>query len=224
MKNERGFTLIELLAVITIMGILLMVAIPTISRTIENSRKDTFIDMVKNYSSAARTMWTGDNLMCDGVVSSAVPLGVYYIEINTMSDSVPVLLEQGGKSPWGNRDVLGVIAVGVRDRNNSRHVSFYPAITDGVHGVNIKSDGSTVVSSLKADNTKTRNQLKEETLSRCKVDLINAMSRIQNGYDPTEEERRILIEEKETYNHLGGNSYVDDMFDRLKKEGKLWKS
>jgi prepilin-type N-terminal cleavage/methylation domain-containing protein len=152
MKNERGFTLIELLAVITIMGILMMVAIPTISRTIENSRKDTFIDMVKNYSSAARTMWTGDNLMCDGVVSSAVPLGVYYIEINTMSDSVPVLLEQGGKSPWGNRDVLGVIVVGVRDRNNSRHVSFYPAITDGVHGVNIKSDGSTVVSSLKADN------------------------------------------------------------------------
>ena len=39
--------------------------------------------------------------------------------------------------------------------------------------------------------------------------------------DITEEERRILIEEKETYNHLGGNSYVDDMFDRLKKEGKL---
>ena len=75
--------------------------------------------------------------------------------------------------------------------------------------------------SLKADNTKTRNQLKEETLSRCKVDLINAMSRIQNGYDPTEEERRILIEEKETYNHLGGNSYVDDMFERLKKEGRL---
>ena len=35
------------------------------------------------------------------------------------------------------------------------------------------------------------------------------------------EQRRIIYEEKETYNKLGGDSYVDDMFDRLKKEGKL---
>ena len=47
--NSKGFTLIELLAVITIMGILMMVAIPTVSRTIENSRKDTFIDTMKSY-------------------------------------------------------------------------------------------------------------------------------------------------------------------------------
>ena len=74
---------------------------------------------------------------------------------------------------------------------------------------------------IKADITKLRNSLNEETLDRCKVDLINTMSRIQNGYVLTEEERRILIEEKSKYNKLGGNSYVDDMFDRLKKEGKL---
>ena len=86
---------------------------------------------------------------------------------------------------------------------------------------NINRNIKNVETSLKADNTKTRNQLKEETLNRCKVDLINVMSRIQNGYDPTEEERRILIEEKDTYNRLGGNSYVDDMFERLKKEGRL---
>lgn len=86
---------------------------------------------------------------------------------------------------------------------------------------NINKNIKGLETSLKADNTKTRNQLKEETLSRCKVDLINAMSRIQNEYDPTEEERRILIEEKDTYNRLGGNSYVDDMFERLKKEGRL---
>ena len=74
---------------------------------------------------------------------------------------------------------------------------------------------------IKADITKVRNSLSEETLNRCKVDLINVMSRIQNGQSITEEERRILIEEKEQYNKLGGNSYVDDMFERLKKEGKL---
>ena len=75
--------------------------------------------------------------------------------------------------------------------------------------------------SIKADIMKVRNSLSDETLNRCKVDLINVMSRVQNGASITEEERRILIEEKEQYNKLGGDSYVDDMFERLKKEGKL---
>ena len=63
--------------------------------------------------------------------------------------------------------------------------------------------------------------LKNESLSRCKVDLINALGKIKNGYKPTEEERRVIYEEKEEYNKLGGNSYVNDMFERLQKEGKL---
>lgn len=46
--NKKGFTLIELLAVITIMGILMMVAIPSVSRTIEKSRQDTFVNGMLN--------------------------------------------------------------------------------------------------------------------------------------------------------------------------------
>lgn len=86
---------------------------------------------------------------------------------------------------------------------------------------NINKSIKDVEKSIKADITKVRNSLSEETLNRCKVDLINIMSRVQNGYKLAEEERRILIEEKEQYNKLGGDSYVDDMFERLKKEGKI---
>lgn len=85
----------------------------------------------------------------------------------------------------------------------------------------IKKSIKATETTIKADITKVRNSLNEETLDRCKVDVINSMSRVQNGYSLTEEERRILIEEKEKYNKLGGDSYVDDMFERLKKEGKL---
>lgn len=63
--------------------------------------------------------------------------------------------------------------------------------------------------------------IKEETLQRCKYDLITTMSRIQNGYIPTSEEKRMLIETKEIYNKMGGDGYVDNMFDNLKKEGLI---
>ena len=52
--KSAGFTLIELLAVITIMGILMMVAIPSVSRTIENSRRDAFADLAKQYINTVR--------------------------------------------------------------------------------------------------------------------------------------------------------------------------
>ena len=122
MKNSNGFTLIELLAVITIMGILMMVAIPTVSRTIENSRKDTFIDTAQKYAESAKTMWSGDNLYCatsngNSYNSSAVPTGTYYIKIDTTSESVPILLEQGGKSSWGSRDIKGYVKIDVETKN-----------------------------------------------------------------------------------------------------------
>lgn len=114
--NRNGFTLIELLAVITIMGILMIIAIPSITRVIENSRKDTFINTIENYSEGAKLMWSADNLSCDGFPSSAVAAGYYFIEVDSSNTSVPQLLESGGKSPWGNRHIRGHIVVIVKDR------------------------------------------------------------------------------------------------------------
>ena len=150
--NTKGFTLIELLAVITIMGILMMVAIPTVSRTIENSRKDTFLDTANQYVNGVKNMWAADSLDCVGFdgtgdyVSSAVPEGLYYVEIQTKSTSVPVLLEQGGKSSWGSRDVAGQIIIAVDDTaDGNRKVTYYPILVDGIHGINVTADAAKTV-------------------------------------------------------------------------------
>lgn len=47
-KNNKGFTLIELLAVIVIMGVLMMVAIPQVTKYIENSKKDAYVETSKS--------------------------------------------------------------------------------------------------------------------------------------------------------------------------------
>ena len=179
--KRKGFTLVELLAVIVIMGILMMVAIPSVTRTIENSRKDTFVDIAKAYGNAARTLWTSDNLTCEGTVSSAVDDGDYYILINSKEgakDSLPVLLDQGGKSSWGNRDVNGYVRVNIsttpgEDTNGDgifevepkRITKFYVALSDGTHG--LIDDDTLTMDELKRGNVNMT--LSEEDLKKVEL-------------------------------------------------------
>ena len=44
--NKKGFTLIELLAVIIILGILMLIAIPSVSNYINNSKKSTYVTTI----------------------------------------------------------------------------------------------------------------------------------------------------------------------------------
>ena len=128
--SNKGFTLIELLAVITIMGILMMVAIPSVSRTIENSRRDTFADNVRTYINTVRNAALADELKCYSSANSAsdtaersysaTPDGYYFYRICTIqakegSDTLCTpgatedLMETVAKSSWGSADLYGVV-------------------------------------------------------------------------------------------------------------------
>lgn len=88
-RNDKGFTLIELLAVIIILGVLMIIAIPSVTEYIQSSRKDAYITTALQYVSGARNK----------VNSAEIPLYdtsiTYYIPTNCIS------LESGGDSPFG---------------------------------------------------------------------------------------------------------------------------
>ena len=88
--NKNGFTLIELLAVITILGILMIIAIPGITSAIETARKGVLINTINSYIKTLKME------IVDGEY-------IFQYDSNTIY-AVPIeciALEQGGKNPFG---------------------------------------------------------------------------------------------------------------------------
>ena len=62
MRKEKGFTLIELLAVIIILGVIMLIAIPSVTRLINDSRKETYLDTARQIVKGAIPMVNGGEL------------------------------------------------------------------------------------------------------------------------------------------------------------------
>lgn len=56
--KKNAFTLTELLAVIVILSVLLIIAVPTLSNVIEKSKKSAFISQIQNAVSSIKHMHT----------------------------------------------------------------------------------------------------------------------------------------------------------------------
>lgn len=81
------------------------------------------------------------------------------------------------------------------------------------------------IDKMKEDSEKSdreiRSSMEEHHLRYYKDQLVSMLSRIENGYIPTVEEKHILHEQKAAYNDLGGDSYVDEFWDRLIKKNLI---
>ncbi len=90
MNNKKAFTLIELLAVIIILGVLMLVAIPSVTNYINNSRKEGYINTARQISKGAV------NLVNSGNIDVFDTDTTYYIPISC----IPT--ENAKTSPYGN--------------------------------------------------------------------------------------------------------------------------
>ena len=118
-KKKKGFTLIELLAVIIILGILMIIAIPSVTRYINDSRKNAYIDTAKEIISGAR------NVVNEGKLGMYDTNTTYYIPASCIQT------ENGTKSPYGEftKAYVGVIY------NGTGYKYYWISVDDAGQGV-----------------------------------------------------------------------------------------
>ena len=130
MKNNKGFTLIELLAVIVILAVLLAIAIPSVAKYINTSKKSTFVSNAQSYAKAAR---------------SEALIGTYRLPVNTDDATVITFkrlekaLENGGiKSSYDGEFVEKfsyVVIVNEGTAEEPRYVYYIAAADNKGYGI-----------------------------------------------------------------------------------------
>ena len=121
MKKKNGFTLIELLAVIIILGILMIIAIPSVTKYISDSRKSSYVDSAKEIIGSAR------NLVNSGELEMYDTDATYYIDVNCIKT------ENAMKSPYGDFVKEGAYVVVTYDGKGYDY--FWTSVDDAGQGV-----------------------------------------------------------------------------------------
>ena len=121
MRRKNGFTLIELLAVIIILGVIMLIAIPSVTQQITNSRKNSYLDTAQQYINAVVTK------VNEGNISMFDTKRLYLVPVGNDTTVSCVSLESGGASPYSLRcrmrscACLPIVVLSYPVRRGGRH-------------------------------------------------------------------------------------------------------
>ena len=119
MKKKNGFTLIELLAVIIILGVLMIIAIPSVTKYIDDSRKNGYVSTAKEVAGGVRNLIHSGELDLDDFDTT------YYIDANCIAT------DNAYKSPYGDFVKAYVVVAA----SNDNYEYFWTSVDDAGRGV-----------------------------------------------------------------------------------------
>ncbi len=200
MKKKNGFTLIELLAVIIILGILMIIAIPSVTRYISDSRKNAYVDTAKEVIGSAR------NLVNAGKLEMYDTDATYYLDVKC------VKTENAMKSPYGDFVDNGAYVVVTYDGKGYSY--FWTSVDDAGQGVKgivsyDKLDTDSIESDLTTEDIKTNRSLD----GRGKVILITERNSCKKEGEITENLIPVNSETGEESNSSGSNNPTNYIYD-----------
>ena len=134
-KRKHAFTLIELLAVIIILGVLMIIAVPSVSKYISDSRKNGYVSTAKSIASGVR------NLIYSGDLDITDKDTTYYV------NGECIKTDNGYRSPYGDFEKAYVVVTVSYDN----YEYFWTSVDET--GVGVKSLVN--VNKLDTDNIET---------------------------------------------------------------------
>ena len=132
LKNNKGFTLIELLAVIVILGVLMIIAVPMVTKYIKQAKQDAFIDTAKNYINSARYGYlNGDYVDPEATGGACATLdsgsgGNVYIKFRYIEVD-----KTGGKSSFSKKILQDKSYVRIESSSNGKFTYYVYMVDEG---------------------------------------------------------------------------------------------
>lgn len=139
MKNKKGFTLVELLAVIIILGVLLMIAVPAVQNVIKKTKNNATQKQAELFIDAAKKMAIIDEATSDMVIYKLSDLDSD-VDKNRFTGMVVALKENGSYKYYIYlNDSVNKKTIGNNNNNNNNDIFEFASedninenVTDGV--------------------------------------------------------------------------------------------